>query len=153
MLIKYFAVALDQTTDYLSPIILGNSDIIHVVVWLNGNTTETAEGEVEGNIGVEIMSVDYTTCLMNHGIGVNSRAHPDFATKLGSLKLGLQLRCNDQIHEFLEHKRNRVIIFGPGISFSFTPDSSKLTPSKNPSDFSNQVLFPLVYVFSRTSLE
>lgn len=98
------------------------------------------------------MAIDYTTCLMNHGIGINSRAHPDFATKLGSLKLGLQLRCSDQVHEFLEHKSNRVIIFGPGISFSFTSTSS--TPSVNnfldhPSEFSNRVLLPLVYVFSR----
>lgn len=100
------------------------------------------------------MAIDYTTCLMNHGIGINSRAHPDFATKLGSLKLGLQSRCNDQVHEFLEHKRNRVVIFGPGISFSFTSVPPPMTTiSDQPSEFPNRILFPLVYVFSRTSLE
>jgi hypothetical protein len=130
-------------------------DTLHVVLWLNGNE-DPADSEKESEemqSGIEIMSSDYTTCLMNHGIGINLRSHPDFASKMGSLKMGSHTRCDDQVHEFLGQRRNRLVIFGPGISFVFTSGGDRTEfESADSMGFSDRMVVGLVYVFTRTQV-
>lgn len=138
---------------YLNDLELGDSDYIHVVLWLNGNSTESNQGEDEGDSGIEVMSTDYTSCMINLGIGINPRSHSDFASKMGSLKIGKLSPCNEFVHELLGQKYNRLVIFGPGISFRFISGST--TPDINQDDelkLSEQILVGLVYVFKRTSI-
>lgn len=168
LLEKYYAVAVNQSTSYSGPITLGmddklhviehsslvgDSDYIHVVIWLNGNTTESSHGDEEGNSGIEVMSSDYTSCMINLGIGINARSHPDFASKMGSLKIGILPSCEEFVHEFLGQKYNRLVIFGPGISFRFTSGST--SPSEinhEDANLSDEIIVGVVYVFKRTLL-
>lgn len=121
------------------------------MVWLNGNTTETTEGDSSGVNGMEVMSSDYTTCLLNIGIAINTRSHPDFASKMGSLKIGSHSRCDEQVHEFLGQKQNRLVILGPGISFLFLSGNTEGMFEDN-LKFSDRMVVGLVYVFTRAQV-
>jgi hypothetical protein len=124
-----------------------------VVLWLNGNTIDPAaddeNGEGNGN-GIEVMSSEYTSCLLNIGIGINTRSHPDFASKMGSLKIGSHSRCEEQVHELLGQRQNRLVIFGPGISFLFLSEGQSQGQERNQEmKFAERMVVGLVYVFSR----
>jgi hypothetical protein len=156
LLQKYYAIVADETAPYSSPITLGDLDTLHVVIWLNGNdhpSERERDDEIvvrENESGIEVMSSDYTTCLTNHGIGINSRSHPDFASKMGSLKMGSHSRCDDQVHEFLGQSANRLVIFGPGISFLFTSGGERTEFEKTDSvEFTERMVVGVVYVFTR----
>mmetsp|Transcript_25503 Transcript_25503/g.37637 ORF Transcript_25503/g.37637 Transcript_25503/m.37637 type:complete len:1617 (-) Transcript_25503:131-4981(-) len=142
---KYYAVALDGSAEGVSSLSMGEPEDIHVIVWLNGETSDAIDDSQDNeHDGLVVLSVDYTACLQNHGMRVNERTHPDFASRMGSLNAGLTKFCPLHSSETIPQKSNRVTILAPGRSHLFKSVGSY----SQDGSFDENIILALVYVFS-----
>lgn len=170
LLRRYYAVAVDTSVDTLSAVSMSkhpshfrhctfphivagaaSSDDLHVVLWLNGNTS-IPENENEGSpaSGLLVLSDDYTNCLRNFGVSINSRTHNDFASRMGTLRVNILNMCSMYSYELIAQKSNRITIIAPGQAFCFLSSPDDVVPQeKSPVSFDRRVVVAVVYVFSR----
>jgi hypothetical protein len=83
-------------------LIVGNRDELVLILWLGP--------QIQNNDGLLIYDSRTADCLFSQGISKYPSVHPDFLSKGGDLHIDVAKKCGSHQYEFVERKRNRLVV-------------------------------------------
>lgn len=128
----------------------GKSSQVSLVLFVNGEdlTGLDEEDYSVGGAGLQVFQEDFIHCLLDTGVAVNARSHPDFLSSMGTLNINFKLICPEFVSELIPQRKNRMVIVPPGRAFSFVTQSYEGEfENKTVHGFNSSAVLAVVYIF------
>lgn len=140
--VKYFAIALNSSTESSSPILLANRDEMIAILWLNEAPAEWSSD----NDGVLVYDTRTSDCLYGQGASRYPSIHPDFLSKGGDLNVNVASKCVNHQYEFIPRKKNRMLFVRSKAPVVFKVNESPNSRSTN--SLEESISLAIVIVFN-----
>jgi len=138
---KYFAIAADVSRTGKSPLMIGGTDEICVVLWLN--PVALPADPATRSDGLQIFDRRSSETLAAQGVANFPLVHKDFYSVKGDLDIRMNFRCPSAAAELVPRMNNRVVLIAPRRPFLITSQSIENSAGK---PFDLKTSFVIVYV-------